>query len=235
TAPLVERAAGVLVNSNAARRALLLDLAPMAWRPPLEVVPPACPPVRPAGTPSVAADTETVVAFGVVSMGKRPDLLVDAAALAGCRLAFVGPCPEVLEQLVMERATARGIADRVQVAGRVDDEAWWDWMERATLAVQLRDSAGGEMSAAVLDALAAGVPVVTNLASARDYPPGTLELIEDAAPTAPVLAAAIGRLLGPDNQPRRRSLSTAGRDFAAAHQTEHLAAAVAAVLARPPE
>lgn len=240
TGPLAERAAGLFVNSAAARRALLLDLPPMAWRPPITVLPPACPPVRQtnrgANRAANAPPEDLVVAFGVVSMGKRPDLLVDAAALAGCRMAFVGPCPDVLEMVIRDRAATRGIGDSVEVAGGVDDPAWWEWMERATVAVQMRDSAGGEMSAAVLDALSAGVPVLTNLASAADYPEGTVELLGGgvtAGPlAAPELGAALTTLLA--DSVRRRALSAAGRRFAAAHQMEDLAdTVVAAVGGRP--
>ncbi|MGH9018930.1 MAG: glycosyltransferase family 4 protein, partial [Acidimicrobiales bacterium] len=108
---LAERCQGILVNSESARRLLALDLLPLAHRPPIHVLPPACPPVTAAGPGVGGPDTATVVtAFGVVSMAKRPDLLVDAAALAGCPLAFVGPCPPILAQVIGDRARARGIA-----------------------------------------------------------------------------------------------------------------------------
>jgi glycosyltransferase involved in cell wall biosynthesis len=217
-APLAERATGILVNSEAARRAVLFDLTPMAWHPPVVVLPPACPPLRDSGRIPDAGGRR-VVGFGVVSMSKRPDLLVDAAARCGVDLAFVGPCPPVLQQLIEERAARRGIADRVTVTGAVDDETWWEWMGRADLAVQLRDSGGGEMSAAVLDALSSGLPVLTSLASAEDWPVAHL-----ADQSADGLAAAIDDLLGdPD---RRASLSAAAQGFAATHQVEHLVGAL---------
>jgi glycosyltransferase involved in cell wall biosynthesis len=230
--PLAERAAGLFVNSHAARHSLLLDLPPMAWHPPVVVLPPACPPVRPRRPERPAAepaDTGLAVAFGVVSMGKRPDLLVDAAALAGCRLAFVGPCPDVLQEVIRNRAATRGITHRVEVAGTVDDQVWWGWMDRAEVAVQLRDSSSGEMSAAVLDALSAGVPVLTNLASAQDYPEGTVRLLPDATADAGHLAAALEALLA--DPAAKDALTTGGQRFAAAHQMEHLAAAVLAAIA----
>ena len=225
TAPLVEAAAGVLVNSVAAARALEMDQRPLAWRPPVVVLPPACPPVRPPrpAPPGPAGGAEpVVVAFGVVSMAKRPDALVDAAALGGFGLAFVGPCPDILRMVIEDRAAARGIADRVEVTGALDDDGWWGWMDRAAVAVQLRDSASGEMSAAVLDSLAAGVPVVTNLASARDYPEGTVGLLDGPDPAA--VASAVDRLLSEPESWRR--LAAAGRHFAATHQMADLAAAL---------
>ena len=239
TGPLTERAAGLFVNSAAARRALVLDLPPLAWRPPITVLPPACPPLRPTRRGHAAEPDrpdDLAVAFGVVSMGKRPDLLVDAVASAGCRLAFVGPCPEVLQMVIRDRAAARRIGERVEVVGAVADQAWWDWMERATVAVQMRDSAGGEMSAAVLDALAAGVPVLTNLASTADYPEGTVERLSGGvvagAPAAQELAAALTALLA--DPARRQALSEAGRRFAAGHQMEDLADAVVAAVGQSP-
>ena len=247
TSLLVSRAAGVFVNSQAARAALLLDQPPLAAMPPVVVLPPACPPVRPrpmaapvppaaAPAPPAAAPapgpSPVAVAFGVVSMGKRPDLLIDAAARVGCRLAFVGPCPEILAKVIGDRAQTRGISDAVEVVGAVDDRTWWDWMARATVALQLRDTAGGEMSAAVLDALAAGVPVITNLASAADYPPGTVDLLADSEPTVEALAGRLAALLA-DGDLRAR-LAEGAQAFAAAHQMDALVAAVVTALTETP-
>jgi glycosyltransferase involved in cell wall biosynthesis len=221
--PLAERCCGILVNSELARRLLLLDLAPVAHHPPVQVLPPACPPVRPR--PEVA-EPDLVVAFGVVSMSKRPDLLVDAAALAGCRLAFVGPCLPILAEVIGDRARARGCADRVEVVGAVEEPDWMRWMDRAALAVQLRDANTGETSAAVLEALSAGVPVLTNVGSAAELPAGTVAFL--ASSTAADLAAHIGSLL--EAPEARRSLSEAGQVFAAGHSFSNLAAAVLAVV-----
>ena len=220
---LTERCCGLLVNSEVARRLVQLDLAPLAHHPPIHVLPPACPPVSPTARSRAsdfsAADDAVVVAFGVVSMAKRPDLLIDAAALAGCRVAFVGPCPPILVQVIGDRARARGVTDRVTVTGAVDDAGWQEWLDRATLAVQLRDSASGETSAAVLEALAAGVPVVTNLATATEYGEGTVSHL--ASVDAPVVAERLRWLL--DHPEDRLRLSEAGMAFARAHQFDRLA------------
>jgi len=215
---LAERCRGILVNSEVARRLVLLDLAPLSHHPPVHVLPPGCPPV----TATARAPDEhdpVVVAFGIVSMAKRPDLLVDAAAVAGCRLAFVGPCPPFLAQVIEDRARVRGTLDTVEVTGTVDEPAWSRWLARATLAVQLREGTSGESSAAVLEALAAGVPVVTNLATAAEYPGGTVAHLPSADPAA--VAGCIQELLARPDQ--RRALSEAGVAFASAHQFRHLA------------
>ena len=222
---LAERCRGFLVNSHAARRMLELDLAPLVHRPPVHVLPPACPPPRITSVPPAPGNDLLVVAFGVVSMAKRPDLLVDAAAFAGCELAFVGPCPPVLAQMIGERADARGIADRVEVVGPVDDADWKAWLERAVLAVQLRESSSGESSAAVLEALAAGTPVVTNLVAAAEYGTTTVSFLSSLDPS--VVGERIRGLL--DSAVDRKVLSQAGLEFAAEYQFEHLAEALVRV------
>ena len=228
---LVAPARGVLVNSEAARQLLLLDLQPLASHPPIRVLPPACPPPEPSARLSANSADPLVIALGVVSMSKRPDLLVDAVALAArdhpCRLAFVGPCPPFLHEVIDDRARFRGIAERVEVIGPVDEATWAEWCDRASIAVQLRDTASGESSAAVLEALARGLPVITNLASAAEYPEGTTVLVRSAG--ADVVADGLVALLG-DREAQDR-LVAAGLAFADDHQFGHLAAAMLAATA----
>ena len=228
-APLAERCRGFLVNSDLARSLLLLDLAPLAQPPPIHVLPPACPPVRARDAAAATnGDEALAVAFGLVSMAKRPEILVDAAAGVGCRLAFVGPCPPILAQVIGDRARARGIEERVHVAGAVDGKDWEGWMDRATVAVQLRQSASGETSAAVLEALASGVPVATNLATAAEYPEGTVYQL----PSSEVdeVAAHLRALL--DAPEHLLSLSRTGQAFAADHQFDRLAQELLSVVTR---
>jgi glycosyltransferase involved in cell wall biosynthesis len=215
---LAERAAGLLVNSESARSLVRFDLTPLAAGPPVTVLPPGCPPVSPPRT--WPPGPPLLVTFGIVSPIKRPDVVVDAAALAGCRLAFVGPCPPIMEQVITERAQILGCAERVEVVGAVDEATLRDWHARATLAVQVRESGAGETSAAVLDALAAGVPVLTNMASAAEYPPGTVALVADL--DGPAVAARVAELLASPG--RLRELGEAGRAFAADHPFSRLAA-----------
>jgi glycosyltransferase involved in cell wall biosynthesis len=230
-APLAERCRGLLVNSNLARRLLLLDLAPLAHHPPIHVLPPGCPPVRRRSAGSVSGPVDSlVVAFGVVSMSKRPDLLIDAVARIGCRLAFVGPCLPILAQVIADRAETRGAGDRVEVVGPVDDDGWRAWMDRATVAVQLRESTNGEISAAVLEALAFGVPVLTSIASAREWPDGTVNLLPSHEPAD--MASRLDDLLAAPGEQRR--LSEAGQAFATAHQFDRLARTLVSIVMQEP-
>ena len=222
---LATRSTGVLVNSDAARRLLLVDLPPGVAPPPIHVLPPMCPPVAVTTQPS-GGGGGGLVSFGIVSTPKQPDLLVDAAAILGCPLHFVGPCPPVLRQLVTERAERLGIGDAVHVVGEVERAGWDEWLTRATVAVQLRTGSGGETSAAVLDALAAGTPVASSLLSSADWPDDVVARVDTSSAAA--LAADLGELLGSGT--RRRQLSAAGLDFARSHGADALVAALRRVL-----
>jgi glycosyltransferase involved in cell wall biosynthesis len=228
---LTARTRGVLVNSELARHLLLLDLPPMVHQPPIHVLPPACPTPSPSARRSTSDPEPLVVSLGVVSMAKRPDLLVDAAALVNkvrpCRLVFVGPCPPILAQVIADRSRLREVTDNVEVVGAVDEDAWRIWCDRAAVAVQLRDSSSGETSAAVLEALSRGLPVVTNLRSAADYPPGTVELVESCTPDV-VATRLVDVLSDPGRQNR---LAAVGLDFARQHSFENLADAMLAAVA----
>jgi glycosyltransferase involved in cell wall biosynthesis len=228
---LVARSLGVLVNSDVARHLLLIDLPPLIHRPPVHVLPPACPPPRPSPRTSNRQREPLVVVLGVVSMAKRPDMVVDAIAIASeahpCRLAFVGPCPPILAQVISDRARLRGIQAKVEVVGEVDDASWQAWCERAALVVQLRDWQSGETSAAILEALSRGLPVITNLATAADYPTGTVAMVDSWA--ASLVAERLGGLLDdPDEQDR---MVQGGLAFAESHQFDRLAETVLSAIA----
>ena len=87
------------------------------------------------------------------------------------------------------------------------------------MAVQLREAAGGETSAAVLEALAAGLPVVTNIPSALEYPAGTVSALTSPDPAE--VSRRISYLLGSPEE--RLALSRAGQAFAGDHQFSDLA------------
>jgi glycosyltransferase involved in cell wall biosynthesis len=223
---LVARSRGVLVNSEAARQLLLVDLPPMVHRPPVQVLPPACPPPVPSPRTSTGDGEPLVVVLGVVSMAKRPDIIIDAIAVVSrvhpCRLAFVGPCPPILAQVIVDRSRLRGIQDLVDVAGEVDDANWRAWCDRAALVVQLREWQSGETSAAILEALSRGLPIVTNLATAAGYPIGTVAMIDSCTPVA--VAERLVSLL--DNREAQERLVEGGLSFAAGHQFSRLADAM---------
>jgi glycosyltransferase involved in cell wall biosynthesis len=116
------------------------------------------------------------VSFGFCAARKAPRVLVDAAAQLEqpVQLVFAGSCTDDARAGIYERAAAHGIAERVHITGYLDEDGYRDWLRRAWCAVQLRTVDFGESTGTVHDAMAAGVPVITNVASVADFPAGTV-------------------------------------------------------------
>ena len=223
-----------LASSAFAAALARLDAAP-ADRDKVAVLPLALgvhaahPPADPArpGPPVVAT-------FGLVNALKQTTLVLEAfAAVAAARpdatLAVVGPCSEADRSALHTRVERLGLSARVVLTGRVDDEEYRRWLERATVAVQLRASTNGETSGAVGACLASAVPtVVTGLGPARDLPD---EAVVKVAPglEAAGLAASITGLLADDE--RRRALGRAAAAYAAGRSFARTAEALYELLA----
>jgi len=176
--------------------------------------------IDPGRRPAAGATGQApvVASFGLVNDRKQTGTLLDAFALiAGrhpdARLAVVGPAGEAELAALRARAERLGLAGRVDFTGRVDPEEYGRWLERATVAVQLRDHTNGETSGAVGACLASGVPtVVTAIGPARELPAGSVVGLAPFAPAEEV-AAAVGGLLG--DPARRAALAGAAVGYAA--------------------
>jgi glycosyltransferase involved in cell wall biosynthesis len=175
-----------------------------------------------------------LVSFGVLNRLKQGPLLVEALAAADvpkARLAFVGPASPADATAVTEAARRLGLADRVEVVGAVDDVTYRSWLGRAWVAVQLRSTTNGESSAAIGDALAAGLPtVVTAIGPNRALPADAVVAVPPDV-TATDLAAALRPLLTGDPG-RRAALGAAARRHAEAATFTAAADALLAALAR---
>jgi glycosyltransferase involved in cell wall biosynthesis len=115
---------------------------------------------------------------------------------------------------------AAGASGHVTITGHVGEADYLDWIARATVAVQLRVSTNGESSAAVTDALAGGLPVVTNVHAASELPAGTVDLVPwDVDATG--LADHLRSLL--DDPDRLRALAEGGHSFARSWGFEQVA------------
>jgi glycosyltransferase involved in cell wall biosynthesis len=161
--------------------------------PPVLVLPLGHPPViRPDGLPS----KPELVAVGWLASNKNPTLAVDVLALLdpSVTLTFVGPSAGDTTAEVTRYAAALGVADRVTFTGRLDDDRYAATIARGRVGLQLRTSHRGEMSAAITDLLARGVPTVTTLATAAPASAG-LTVVE---PVAASIAAGIRPLLDDD-------------------------------------
>jgi len=115
----------------------------------------------------------TIGTFGRVYPTKGPDVLIDA--LAGirdrnARLVFAGKLSERLEKILDEQARRLGVRERVHFTGKLTDQEYAEWLRKVDISVQLRTLENGESSGAVCDAMATGLPVITNLGAAKEFP-----------------------------------------------------------------
>lgn len=225
-APIAEAAGTVFVHSTTAATLARLNLPPedrtKVQRLPFGFRP--LPVTR-------AEEPDTIASFGIVDRIKRSDVVVDAYVLLAqhdpsLHFALVGACPDsALWAELHEKVVAAGLADRITLTGRVNDDEYDGWLSRTRLAVQLRAHSNGESSAAVADCLGAGIPtIVTKLGAMAELGDACLQL----APTATVgdLVTAITSLLAEDDG--LTALGDRGRRHAEAHSfatvAEHLLA-----------
>jgi glycosyltransferase involved in cell wall biosynthesis len=183
----LDRARSVIVSSPQAAdivRSLRPDGAPVL------VLPLAHPSVVPPAGPPPPHD---VVAVGWLADNKSPELALDVLArLDGAvTLTFVGQSAGDTADRVRRLADAAGLADRVTLTGRLDDDAYTARLARSRVGLQLRTADRGEMSAATADLLAHGVPTVTTMVTAGASSPG----LQVAPADAGALAAAVTALL----------------------------------------
>jgi glycosyltransferase involved in cell wall biosynthesis len=221
---LVRASRAVMVNSAFAEQLLRLDQGP-DWSPrPIIRLPFAAAPAPQASRPARESDPPLIVSAGSVDSIKAPERIIDAlgaiAAETPARLVFVGFIHPVYRSELEQRAAALGVAERVAFTGPTDAATWWEWLGRATLAVQLRRLTNGESSAAIGDAQSSGTPVITNVLDApMEHPEDTVLWLADLSPGT--LEAAMLRLLRDRGEWQRRS--AAGIAHARARSFEHLA------------
>jgi glycosyltransferase involved in cell wall biosynthesis len=178
---LVSQAPGVVVNSRLAYEMLRLDCGPHIVLPPTHIVPLA---TKRSGHTDVPSPFPKTAPFSIVSVGwvhqiKSPDLLI--RAFAGlprhleAELVFIGGFFEsTLEAELTNLTEHLGVAQTVRFLGYTDEAEWFEQIRRATCAVQLRRTSRGESSAAVLDCVSLGLPVITNVISCREMPPDSI-------------------------------------------------------------
>ncbi len=223
TLELARDAAACVVTSERARRMLELDAGPPELLPPVHVLPLAVPDRVPAQDPPV--NPPWVVTIGRQDReAKQPELVLEAMAIVmrarPARLALVGEIRPDLRAQLNRRAGELGIAHAFEIAGHVDDDAYGQRLDEASCAVQLRrSSANGEGSAAVNDALAVGLPVITNIQSCCELPAGTVQLVAPGAGAGEIAQEVLRAL---DDNKHRRRLVDAGLAYRRAWTLEHV-------------
>lgn len=161
-----------------------------------------------------------IATFGIPSPSKSTDLFLGAVPHVlrrhpQARFAVVGGCAPDYAAALLEIATLLEITSVVEFTGYLDESAYSRYLERTACAVQLRRTTNGETSAAVGDCLRYGIPtIVSDLGAAREYPPGTVDLLPVAASEVELAEAIIALLEDPS---RSTQLSSAGLAYAKAH------------------
>lgn len=125
-------------------------------------------------------------------------------------------------QQLLRRIEASPARKRIHITGFVSTEDYNLWLAAADLTVQLRGGSRGETSAAVLDCLVAGKPLICNAhGSSAELPEGVVWRLPDTFSIAE-LADAIRQLLGNPELAQRLSKR------ALRHCEQHAPATVAA-------
>jgi glycosyltransferase involved in cell wall biosynthesis len=227
TLELARAATTSIVPSRRALGVLELDAGPAELLAPVDVLPLAVPDRRRVRASADPPPTKpVVVALGRLGFDtKRPDALIDAIAVVAkaraVRLAFVGQIHPAIDDRLARQVTELGLTDVVEITGYVPDSKYRRYVDGAAAAVQLGGYEHGEGSAAVADALGRGVPVITDIASCRELPPGTVDVLDpDATPGE--IARAILRVL--DHPEHASTLRRAAVAYAGAWSFEDVAA-----------
>jgi glycosyltransferase involved in cell wall biosynthesis len=166
TREIQEHAEQVIVHSHHQEDILRLE-APAA-APHTHVVPLGIPvpdgPLRQTG--EQRHDGPLIVTLGLVStVAKRMPLLLAGFArvvssLPDARLEVVGELDEGEREKLSSMIAHLGLGNSVRLHGRAETRQYWEILQSADLAVQLRSSFNAGGSAAVADAIAARVPVI---------------------------------------------------------------------------
>ena len=184
----------------------------------------------------IADDVFLVCSFGHIVPNKLGDRLL-AAWLASalhangrCLLVLVGARQDSPYGANVARLVAASNGT-VQIAGWTDDTVYHRYLQAADLGVQLRTSAQGETSAAVLDCMNYGLATIVNAnGSMAGLPDDTVLRLPDAFDDAALTAAL--EALHDDAAGRTALGARAAHLLASAYRPAHGAALYAAALAR---
>ena len=194
--PTVAAAKSVIVNSQIAADLVQPYLA--TPNQPVLVLPNAFPwPAEQSGPPP--SGPAEIAVLGWLSVAKGVDrivtLLGHLRAEVDVRLVFVGRALDGSGEVLLEAAAAHGVADSIEICGYLPDHELVDRLARCRAGLRLAGRTDGEMSAAVADLVALGVPVVTNLTTMQ---PSSAGLVVLPNATDDQLIAALRSLLVDD-------------------------------------
>lgn len=162
------------------------------------------------------ADDELVIcSFGDVTPNKLTIKLVEAFASAvtklgpRAKLVLVGRAGEAYSDRVEQLSRKLGLKNQVEVTGWVDADTYHRYQQAADIAVQLRTMSRGETSAAALDCMKHGLPLVANANGAMaELAPDAVWLIPDEFEISDLARALVRLAEEPD---LRKRLGSAAR------------------------
>ncbi len=223
---LARRASAAVADShyNASElRALGLEdiaVAPIIVRPPTR-----------SATSGGGRDPETLLFVGRVAPNKRHEDMIQAVALLrsirpGVRLDLIGAASSQRYLDALNGLVARlGVGDAVTFHGSVPDDVLDRHYASATVYISASDHEG--FCVPLIEAMAAGLPIVARAAAAVPETLGDAGILVDGADHL-AMAIALDRVLG--DAPLRESMVQAGRQRAADYSIERARAAMAAAL-----
>ncbi len=153
----IKEARSIIVTSQEGREALTAEYG--ASLPPITVIPLA----HPTRSQS-AVGGNRVVSFGVVDDNKRPEELIQL--LAKCddlHLDLIGSITSEQRTKLIDYSMQLGLEGRLAIHGRVSESALDGLLTNVRCAVQFREGHPGQMSAAICELLARGVPVISDM------------------------------------------------------------------------
>jgi len=212
---ILDHATGLIVHSRYTERGAREEgYAGRIWRIPLAAAPvPDSPPAQIDGSPVIGS-------FGHVNPAKRiPQLLRAFAHLRerrpGAKLVLAGAVAPGFE--LDRRIEGLGLEDAVVSEGYVDDRRLWALMAACDVIVSLRAPSMGETSAAALQALALGKPlVVSDLGWFAELPDGVARHVPVGGREIEVLEDALEELAGDERL--RREMGEAAVEYV---RTDH--------------
>ncbi len=156
-----------------------------------------------------------ICSFGMIAPHKLNHLILDAwdllpiSLVKRVRLTFVGANQAGVYGTTIAGRIARESSERLDITGHVSNAGYRTYLAAADVVVQLRGASRGETSAAVFDALGAGIALIVNdHASLSELPSDVvLKLPEQVTPMH--LQQAIVRLA--DDHAFRAELAQRGR------------------------
>ncbi|WP_024511968.1 glycosyltransferase [Bradyrhizobium sp. ARR65] len=156
-------------------------------------------------------DTFVVCSFGYVARPKCPALLIEAWQKAGIsgKLVFVGGIAQDMREELGDWVNS---VPGIEFTDWVKREELDTWLAAADVAIQWRINSRGETSAALADALMAGLPLIANrYGSAAELPDDVLLGLPHDADATDIASALVDLHKDPT---KRTSLGAAGRGYA---------------------